>query len=479
MYATGRPSTLAAVSAATVPAQVVRREVIARGVVSLFLARPGTQMAPAPYTPGQFVTLVLPSAQGPVYRAYSLSSSGRLDQPWEITIKRQGRVSSYLHDKIAVGMVLSVNQPAGIFVLPRPVPRDRVLVFVAVGSGITPIIGMLRALAQLPAGQRPPVQLHYASRTLDDIIYRRELEQLDPQRTWLHQWHYLSAAGQRLTAPQVIARVGPGARQALYYICGTGALRREFQIHLGQMGMTPPQIHTETFAAEGAAPQIAATPGARPAAHISIQQTGAMIDALPHETLLSALERHGYRPAYNCRAGTCGTCKLKVLSGRAQPAGGNVLTQGEQSAGYVLSCIAVPQGNLTLADGGLPPIAGMRPRVWTGGQAISKMFVRGACLTAMGGLLLGTWGLTDHRPVSWGTVQNSTPVGTPRPTPTTGSGNSGFNDNPTATPINSQPTVAPTPPDSQPTDTPVPQPTVAPPPPPPPTPVATTSPSGR
>jgi len=81
MYATGRPSTLAAVSVATVPAQVVRREVIARGVVSLFLARPGTQMAPAPYTPGQFVTLVLPSAQGPVYRAYSLSSFGRLDQP--------------------------------------------------------------------------------------------------------------------------------------------------------------------------------------------------------------------------------------------------------------------------------------------------------------------------------------------------------------------------------------------------------------
>ncbi|HKD75959.1 MAG TPA: 2Fe-2S iron-sulfur cluster-binding protein, partial [Ktedonobacterales bacterium] len=337
----------------------VRREVIARGVVSLFLARPGTQMAPAPYTPGQFVTLVLPSAQGPVYRAYSLSSSGRLDQPWEITIKRQGRVSSYLHDKITVGMILSVNQPGGVFVLPRQVLRDRTLVFIAVGSGITPIIGMLRALSQMPAAQRPPVQLHYASRHLDDIIYRRELEHLDPQRTWLHQWHYLSTAGQRLTASQIIARVGSGAHQALYYLCGPGSLHRDFQTHLGHIGVAPAQIHTETFAAEGAASQAATIPQSRPAAYVSIQQTGAVIDALPYETLLAALERHGYRPAYSCRVGTCGTCKLRVLSGRAQPSGGNVLTQSEQAAGYVLSCIAIPQGNMTLADGGLPPIAGM------------------------------------------------------------------------------------------------------------------------
>src|ERR1051326_387965 len=82
------------------PVQVLRREVIAPETVSLFLVLPDTEQAPAPYQPGQFVTLALPTLKGTIYRSYSLCGDGRPDQPWEITIKRlhMGTVSSYLYD---------------------------------------------------------------------------------------------------------------------------------------------------------------------------------------------------------------------------------------------------------------------------------------------------------------------------------------------------------------------------------------------
>src|SRR5215472_8366955 len=127
----------------TIPIQVVRREMLLPDVVSLFFAKPGTRLAPAPYLPGQFVTLVLPGHYDVLYRSYSLSGGGNPHDPWEITIKRvkQGVVSNYLFDAIQVGMVLQATPPRGSFILPHQIRRDMSFIFVAAGSGITPIRG--------------------------------------------------------------------------------------------------------------------------------------------------------------------------------------------------------------------------------------------------------------------------------------------------------------------------------------------------
>src|SRR5690348_8357324 len=84
------------------PVQVLRREVMAPDVVTLYLVLPDAEQAPAPYQPGQFVTLAVPTFRGTIHRSYSLCGDGRADQPWEITIKRlhMGTVSSYLFDKV-------------------------------------------------------------------------------------------------------------------------------------------------------------------------------------------------------------------------------------------------------------------------------------------------------------------------------------------------------------------------------------------
>ena len=469
---------------------VARRVVMARDTISLYLVAPGTQHAPAPYQPGQFVTLAMRTPNEFVYRSYSLSSAGRSDQPWEITIKRQGTVSAFLFDKITAGTTLYVSAPRGTFTLPPQVRADVPLIFVAAGSGITPIMGMLRTLALLPAGQRPHVQLHYGSRSLDDIIYRRELERMDPSKTWLHQWHYLSKTGFRISAEHVLARAGADANRAHWYVCGPESLSRQLQTLLTQRGVPSTNLHSEVFATQSgqatATASLHAVAGTPRARYLRIQQTGVMLDARPRETLLTALERQGYHPDFSCRVGTCGTCKLRVLAGRVAPVG-DALTNAERAAGYVLSCVAVPQTDVTLLSGGRPPAGGAVAR---GGfapaaqRAASKTLLRVACLAMMGGVVGGAWNLTDHRPDSW-QVGAAAPTATPthKPAPTrkpapTATPSNGFNGYPTDTPVaggggGDFPTATP-----QPTDTPQPQPTATPKPPPP-APTATTRPSGR
>ena len=137
------------------PVQVVGREEIAPDTVSVLLVLPGTRQAPAPYLPGQFVTLALPTQRETLYRSYSLCGDGSPDQPWELTIKRmeRGAVSTYFYEEVDVGTLLYASLPRGTFTLPTNVGPEMTLIMIAMGSGITPIMGMLRALANMPLGQ--------------------------------------------------------------------------------------------------------------------------------------------------------------------------------------------------------------------------------------------------------------------------------------------------------------------------------------
>ncbi len=246
------------------PAQVVGRAVTARDTVTFWLAAPGTTRAPAPYQPGQFITLALPDGsggRGVIYRSYSLCGDGRADQPWEITVKRQqdGVGSGHLHDRVALGAMLPVSAPSGSFTLPPTLGPAMSLIFVAAGSGITPIYGMLRKLAAMPAARRPRVQLHYAYNDGPDAIYGDAINALDPKRTWLRQWRAVSAAGQRMTAAAVIAAAGDEAKAAQWFLCGPNDLMRSVGQAARQVGAAQERIHMERF-------YTPPTPGMRAAA---------------------------------------------------------------------------------------------------------------------------------------------------------------------------------------------------------------------
>ena len=118
------------------------------------------------------MTLALPTPRETLYRSYSLCGGGDPSEPWELTIKRvdQGAVSNYFYDKVVAGTLLYASLPRGVFTLPGNLHAGMVLTMMAVGSGVTPIMGMLRAIDRMRPDERPSVQFYYASRTPEDII---------------------------------------------------------------------------------------------------------------------------------------------------------------------------------------------------------------------------------------------------------------------------------------------------------------------
>ncbi len=470
-----------------VPVQVIAREQASPDSVTFFITLPGTEQAPAPYLPGQFVTLALPTPQETLYRSYSLCSDGNSSAPWEITIKKQhkGAVSTYFYHHVDEGTLLYSSLPRGTFTLPRRMTTDTPLIFIAAGSGITPIYGMLRALDHMGDYQQPQVQLHYASKTPREMIYHGELMAIDPYESWLRQFHYFSADGDRMTVENILETAGIAARKAHWYVCGPELLKQELHQRLSKMRVPDTQIHAEVFAVREAPAYRA--PGMSTGGHIHVKDTNMDLEFDPQETLLAALERQGYRPDFNCRIGLCGTCKLQILEGSANPVG-EVMSPDERKQGFVLSCIAVPDGNITIASGGKPPAGIVRvPGAASGSpRFVSLALTRVGALLSVGIFLMGAWRLTNHTPPSLykqsssqtsgsnnsapGSGSGDTPTATSNggtggtgggttPTPTTTSGGS---KSPTATPPPGS-TATPTPPPGQPTATPQPgQPTATP-----------------
>jgi ferredoxin len=273
-------------------------------------------------------------------------------------------------------------------------------------------MGMLRALDALPTAARPPAQLFYAARSPELQIFGDALDELDPDETWLCQWHAFSSAGDHLTPAGVLERAGEHPERARWYICGPEILKRDLQEELVDAGTPLDRIHAEVFATDSApAYRVPAVAPGELVATVRVAETGEDLDARPGETLLATLERHGYRPPANCGVGACGSCKLRLLSGRAEPAG-EALSARARGAGYVLACVAQPMGDVTIASGGEPPREGVMAGARSGPARGARWRVRLAALVAVVALMAGCWSLTDHPPAG------TPPAGTAHPAAT-------------------------------------------------------------
>jgi ferredoxin-NADP reductase len=390
-----------------VPVQVVARTHATRDAVTLLLAAPGTQRAPSDYLPGQFITLEFSTERESLYRSYSLCGDGRADTPWEITIKRHGagRVSRYLHEHARPGMLLRASTPQGLFTLTTPIRPETPLIFVAGGAGITPLYGISRALARLAPPQRPQVWLHYAYRNPDSAIYAQEIEALDPAHTWLHVRHYAASVGQRLRADHLLTALGPAARRAEWYICGPAPLRDAVTAEAQRHCVDAIRLHVETFTSP-AAPAKAGTHAGGGAARVRLANTGAVLAARSGETLLETLERNGYQPEFNCRAGACGTCKLRLVAGHVRDGGSAGLTPAQREVGMVLACVSHPVGEVTLASAGKAPAGRGAAR-----KPPARSALRWQISVAAAALFVAACALTNHTPASSAsasTASNST-----------------------------------------------------------------------
>jgi len=213
----------------------------------------------AGHLPGQHVDLRLTAADGySVQRSYSIASEPGRGGEVEITVEQipDGEVSPFLHDVLAVGDRIEVRGPIGGYFV-WDASRGGPLLLVAGGSGIVPLMAMLRHRSR--ARIDVPARLLFSSRHFEEIVYREELARLGAPGHGLDVIHTLTrSAPQRWTGysrridDRMLAEVlEPVGASALTYICGPTALVETAANALARLGVPPDRIRTERFGPSG------------------------------------------------------------------------------------------------------------------------------------------------------------------------------------------------------------------------------------
>ncbi len=267
-------------------------------------------------------------------RPYSISSAPG-DPRVAITVKRaaRGRVSAWLHACVRPGHVLRLGQAAGDFVLPHPTPAK--LLFLSAGSGITPVMAMLRDLAS--RGEVRDLAFVHHARTRHDVIFRGDLLDLAAHHRGLRLDLRLADAGGRFDEDE-LRRLVPDFLERDTFLCGPpGVMERAERLWQSQGAAC--RLHVERF-----------VPAVRPdgrgrGARITLARSGRSFPSAGG-TLLDELERAGEGPASGCRMGICHTCKGRKRCGTVE----NLLTGAVSSDPDVdiQLCISVPRSDVEL-----------------------------------------------------------------------------------------------------------------------------------
>ena len=344
--------------------------------VTIHLERPDRQVIAC--QPGQFLTLILPCGPGgkTERRAYSLSSTPQEAPRLSVTVKRVagGLVSNYLLDTVQVGQELQAMAPLGNFTLVPSPKAARSLVLIGAGSGITPLMSMLKAV--LHTETRSHVLLIYGNRDHESVIFQKQLVDLEAgsggrlqvehvysQPTGSSQPHQHTGRLNRNMMLRILEqRHQFPAEQAEYFLCGPEGLMAEARAALDILGVPAARVRresfvaaTDTFEAAAVASAVAAAPvgaAATPAAatsaagaySVTINYEGSeyVVEVPKSKTILEAALDLDIDLPYSCQAGLCTACRGKCLSGAVSLDEREGLSDAELKQGYILTCVAHP-----------------------------------------------------------------------------------------------------------------------------------------
>ncbi|HET9599345.1 MAG TPA: ferredoxin reductase [Anaeromyxobacteraceae bacterium] len=289
---------------------------------------------------GQYTTVEVEIDGSRVRRCYSISSAPG-DALLTITVKRLpgGRVSGWLHDRVKPGDVLGLAAAAGDFVLLRPTPAK--LLMLGGGSGITPMMAMLRDLAARRA--MPDVVLVHHARSAGDVIFSAQLHELAARHRGLRVILCLSDGASepgRFDEEQLL-RLVPDLADRETFLCGPPSLMRRVERLWARVGASH-RLHSERFTSPDARAPVASS---ERAVTVTLTHSGRSF-AASSGTLLEQLEREGERPSFGCRMGICRTCRCRKLAGTVE----NVVTGAVSSEPDedIQPCISVARSDVEL-----------------------------------------------------------------------------------------------------------------------------------
>lgn len=333
--------------------------------ISLSFAVPAALARDYSFAPGQYLTLRTQIEGEEVRRSYSICTAPD-DGELRIAVKRVngGAFSNWAMEALKVGDELEVMTPTGRFGA-MPAPGDgRVHLGFAAGSGITPIISIIRGVL----GREPNSRffLFYGNRSVRDILFRSELEELKDRFIGrLSVFHVLSQEEQdlpilhgrldRAKVERLLRVMLPAAAVDHVYICGPATMSEEVDATCRDLGIAPDKIHVERFVSEFGGrprPRPAIAPEAPPAAMATVIVDGKRreVPVAQGEAILDAALRAGVDLPYACKGGMCSTCRAKLVEGKAEMEFNYSLEPWELKAGFVLTCQAKPTTERVVVD---------------------------------------------------------------------------------------------------------------------------------
>ncbi|WP_407557372.1 FAD-binding oxidoreductase [Winogradskyella sp. 4-2091] len=316
---------------------------------------------------GQHLTLKADINGEDVRRSYSLCSSP-LDNKWQVAVKLipGGKFSTYINEKLKAGDELEVMVPSGTFGVEVQPQALKNYLFFAAGSGITPVLSMLKA--HLSAEPNATCKLFYVNKTAKSIIFKEELEQL--RNTYFGRLEiYYFLTKERRDIELFNGRFNDEKMQVLtktfidipdtneVFLCGPEKMVNYVSEYLINAGLPEELVHFELFVtglsdedikrAERLAEQkVEGT-------EVTIVDGGkefAFTMTKEYDNILDAALGAGADLPFACKGGVCSTCKCEVKEGSVEMKINYALSDKEVSQNLVLSCQAVPTSDKVVVD---------------------------------------------------------------------------------------------------------------------------------
>ena len=324
------------------------------------LMNPLGGVLPFTYLPGQFLTVTVLTDGKPVRRGYTIASSPTQHDYAELTVKHEagGVVSGYLHDQVKEGDLLECSGPTGSFVFTGR--ECKCILLIGGGVGITPMMSVIRYLTDRAwAGD---IYLIYGVHAPQDIIFREELAYLEHRHPNLRVVVTVShpegtdwAGPSGRITKELIAKSVPDLASRYVHLCGPVSLMEAVKKELTALGVPPDRVKSEAFGPALGRPEPAAIREAPPAGagavalpSVTFARSHKAAPLPPDKTVLEAADGAGVEIDNSCRVGTCGVCRVKLLSGTVTMAVEDGLEPGDKEKNIILACQAKATGDVTV-----------------------------------------------------------------------------------------------------------------------------------
>ncbi|CDZ43510.1 Ferredoxin, leaf L-A [Neorhizobium galegae bv. orientalis] len=303
---------------------------------------------------GQYFLFDLEVDAEPESRCYSISSSPRRTNAFSVTVKRVpgGKISNWFHDNVTAGSTMKGNGPLGHFIR----PNAKKLLLLSGGSGITPVMSIVRELAD--TFEPIDVVFMHAARSPKDLIFREELACLANKGKQL-RLHFLPeiTAGEAHW-PGLIGRISadymklavPDIAERVVMCCGPAPFMAAARVIAAELGVPSSRYIEESFDAavidDIDLPVVLET--ATRTFTVEFAKQARKIDVSGEQTILSCAKKAGVKLPSSCSNGVCGTCKSKLVSGSVDMNHNGGIRQREIDAGLFLPCCSKPLSDLVV-----------------------------------------------------------------------------------------------------------------------------------